>query len=78
MPPWDTWLWFVTQQIRLPSRPYKQEFWYETYLISWVPPELVDIVDEGGYGTSTTHALEWAEELDSELLTCLRGADILA
>ena len=61
VPPWDTWLWFVTQQAREQNRPY---LWYDTYLISWVPPELVDAVDKGAVATSTTHALEWADELE--------------
>lgn len=75
VPPWDTWLWFAAQQTRLQKRPFGQEFWYETYLISWVPPELVDIVDMGSR-TSTTYALAWADELDSELLAHLRAANI--
>lgn len=75
-PPWDTWLWFVTQQTRFQKRPYGQEFWYDTYLISWVPPELINIVDTGAVYTSTTFALAWADELDSELLAQLRAANI--
>ena len=74
VPPWDTWLWFVTQQTREQNRPY---LWYDTYLISWVPPELVDVVDKGAVATSTTHALEWADELDSELFAQLTAANIL-
>jgi hypothetical protein len=77
VPPWDTWLWFTTQQTRLLKRPYGQEFWYDAYLISWVPTELVDVVDEGAVQTSTTHALEWADEMDSTLFAELRAAGIL-
>jgi hypothetical protein len=74
VPPWDTWLWFVTQQTRELNRPY---LWYDSYLISWVPPELVDVVDKGAVATSTTHALEWADAVDSDLFTQLREANIL-
>jgi len=74
VPPWDTWLCFAIQQAREQNRLYR---WHDTYLISWVHPELVDIVDKGAVATSTTHALEWAGELDSELFDQLKAAKIL-
>jgi hypothetical protein len=77
VPPWDTWLLFTTQQTRLKNH-FGQEFWHESYLISWVPPELIRVVDEGAVQTSTTHALEWADKMTSELFVCLRAVSIRA
>lgn len=76
VPPWDTWLWFVIEQTRLQKRPHGHEFWYDTYLVTWIPPDLIDVVDMGAVATSTTDALAWADELDSELLTQLRAANV--
>jgi hypothetical protein len=77
VPPWDTWLWFTTQQTRLKSH-FGQEFWYRSYLISWIPPELKELVDEGAVQTSTTHALEWADKMESMLFARLRAVSMRA
>jgi hypothetical protein len=77
LPPWDTWLWFLDQQTQLGRPRHKQWHWYSTYMICWAPPELVDIVDKGAVGTSTTDALEWADDLDSDLFSQLREAGII-
>jgi hypothetical protein len=78
VPPWDTWLWFCTEETPIFRPSSKQTFWNSNYLISWVPSELVDIVSQGGVATSSTDALAWADELDSALFRQLRVAGILA
>jgi len=70
LPPWDTWLWFVVD--------HAEEKWYgyDTYLVSWVPHELVDIVSEGAVATSTTDALAWADVLNADINIRLSEAGI--
>lgn len=77
VPPWDTWICFVDEPSRLHARPQGQDSWYNPFLISWVPPDLVSIVEEGGRNTSTTYALAWADELDSAFFAQLRAANVL-
>lgn len=76
VPPWDTWLWFIIEQTRLKNRPHGRRLWYDRYLISWVPSELVDVVDEG-VQICSTYCLAWADELDSEFLSRLRESGVI-
>jgi hypothetical protein len=52
-PPWDTWLWLVPD-VRYP-------LWH--YLVSWVPPELMELAGQG-MASNSSDCIRWAPSED--------------
>jgi hypothetical protein len=72
-PPWDTWLWFIGVEDRL-SNPDQQ--WYSlTCLVSWVPPDFIQLVD-GGISVCLGDSLRWAKDVDSVFTHQLRASNL--
>lgn len=73
-PPWDTWVAFAEAP---PVYLGSDKHWEDNYIISWVPPELIEQVDRG-LRTSTTEAVQWADLFDSPLLQQLRAVGLIS
>jgi hypothetical protein len=71
MPPWDTWM----SCCREPLSPGAIDPFYD-YLICWVPPQLVDLV-EAGIHVSPVQCILWATEDDAVFTRRLRAAGLL-
>ena len=74
VPAWDTWFDCVESQTQYRG---SQRLWYAQYIISWVPPELIEQVDRG-LRTSTTEAVQWADLFNSPLLQQLRAVGLIS
>jgi hypothetical protein len=62
-PPWDTWVAYIIEQ---PQRP---DAWttLDSYLVCWIPAELVDLVDRA-IAVNPEGCLLWADEADTPFL----------
>jgi hypothetical protein len=70
IPPWDTWISYVGED---ESPPWRES---DSYLISWVPPSLVELADNG-ICINPEQCILWAEELDAPFMDQLRAAGLL-
>ncbi|MGI8549797.1 MAG: hypothetical protein ACR2PL_03210 [Dehalococcoidia bacterium] len=82
-PPWGTWLWYARDEERVRENDHRlreaeasrQESWlplhYATYLVSWVPPDRLDVA-KAGIRANPEGCIGWASEIlarsDDELL----------
>jgi hypothetical protein len=71
IPPWDTWLVYVTDDY---VRGTDQE--YSSYLLSWVPDALVNVVAHG-IDMGIEGCILWATDLDTVFIQQLREAGLL-
>jgi hypothetical protein len=55
-PPWDTWVAYFCETER------KSEQFSHSYLVSWIPEVLIDIVTRGIGATSSTECIEWLDK----------------
>jgi hypothetical protein len=62
-PPWDTWVAYVIEH---PQRP---DAWttLDSYLVCWIPAELVDLVDRA-IAVNPEGCLLWADQADTPFL----------
>jgi hypothetical protein len=60
VPPWDTWLCFADDR----------------YLVSWVPPAFVDLVDDG-IEVNPEACILWAADVKTPFTDVLRGYELL-
>jgi hypothetical protein len=70
IPPWDTWISYVGEDDNPPWREF------DSYLISWVPPSLVELADNG-ICINPEQCILWVEELDAPFIEQLRAAGLL-
>ncbi len=70
LPPWDTWLCY------LPGDPSDTEY-PNGYLVSWVPPEFIELV-QLGIEVNCVDCLRWAEDEDTAFTRQLRSAGLLS
>ncbi|MGE0551120.1 MAG: hypothetical protein AB7R00_28930 [Kofleriaceae bacterium] len=56
-PPWDTWVALGVDHNVTKSSPYR------VYLVSWVPPELIELAD-AGIRANPEGCLRWLEDVD--------------
>lgn len=61
-PAWDTWLMYVTDT---PKKERRELF--DSYLLSWVPYELIDIV-QSAIDVNPEGCIEWADKIRKEFL----------
>jgi hypothetical protein len=59
VPPWDTWIAYVI------DRPQNKA--YDSYLISWIPPEHIELVGKGLWA-NPEKCISWAEDVDPRSL----------
>ena len=74
VPGWDAWICYV-----MPPSTAQDISWpvtYSSYLLSWVPEELVPLV-EYGIDVNPESCLMWASTLDGPFFAALRRADLL-
>jgi len=72
MPPWDTWLCYLYNEEILSNRKlYRRE-----YLVSWVPPEFIDLANIG-VEMHFLGCMTWAKEEDTPFTRQLTTADLL-
>ncbi|HEY7832463.1 MAG TPA: hypothetical protein VIG30_02755 [Ktedonobacterales bacterium] len=72
-PPWDTWIAYVREQPLEESRPAHG---WDSYLVCWVPPALVSVVNQGIVACSG-ECLAWAVDRDCAFTRLLREAGVL-
>ena len=70
VPPWDTWLFYTREQ--KPSRTGR----WNSYLLSWVPINLIDGVDDGII-VNPEGCIVWANELQNDFINKYRKAQLL-
>ena len=70
-PPWDTWIILVRQAAATSSSDPTA-----SYLLSWVPPNLVEVADAGIHACSE-QGLRWVEEGDPAVIHFLRYAGLM-
>jgi hypothetical protein len=58
-PAWETWVHFVYSS----QDESDHLWWHRAYLISWVPPQLVELVDKG-INVNPEECIHWAEDVD--------------
>jgi len=61
LPPWDTWIAYVRDEER-----DRQGISHASYLVAWVPPDLIERAD-AGIRANPERCLLWASDLDTEL-----------
>jgi hypothetical protein len=71
-PPWDTWICFLDDA----PRWYEHEVSYQYYLISWIPPEFIDIAN-ASIEVNPEMCIQWASEVQSPFVGELRRAGLL-
>jgi hypothetical protein len=64
VPPWDTWVAYFYESSGL------------NYLVSWIPPELIDLVDDG-LNANPELCILWLDDFDCEVRTLAREAGLL-
>jgi hypothetical protein len=76
-PPWDTWLFYIDNRAEN-KRDTQNDTWSpdDSYLISWVPPELIDLVNSGIWA-NPEYCIRWATEFDTLFTRQLRDAGLL-
>ncbi len=60
LPPWDTWIAYVRDEER-----ERQGLSHASYLVAWVPPDLIERAD-AGIRANPERCLLWASDLDTE------------
>ncbi|HEV7127270.1 MAG TPA: hypothetical protein VGN32_07490 [Ktedonobacterales bacterium] len=70
-PPWDTWIMFLQET----SQPVPGAAW-ASYLVSWVPPNLVEVA-AAGMAVCPMGCIAWADECDTAITRFLRSANLL-
>jgi hypothetical protein len=89
LPPWDTWLCCQndaaiydtnTIQRMKADQPWWEPPSYESYLVSWVPPELIELADRGIY-INPVDCIFWATDcrtfLNTAFMRALQDAGLL-
>lgn len=66
VPPWDTWLAYIVDTVEE----------NQTYLIAWVPPELLELASDG-IDVNPEDCIRWAGNVDAEFVRQLRSAGLL-
>jgi len=69
MPPWDTWVCYACE---LDEQPWR---YFESYLISWVPPTFLALAEQGIW-FNPEECIVWADELDTPFEEQLRAAGL--
>lgn len=69
VPPWDTWVAYRQDEVKGDS--------FDTeYLIAWVPPEFVNLVDDG-INVNPEQCIMWLSDTSVELTDILRVGNLL-
>jgi hypothetical protein len=85
MPAWDTWVCYVLDPGRAAATerwraagagPSAGEIGFGDYLVAWVPPVLVDLVDKG-IDYNPVECITWADAVDTAFTRRLRAAGIM-
>lgn len=63
-PPWDTWIMYVQE---IPESEYRRQEPFDAYLLSWVPENMVDIV-ESAIMVNPEGCIEWADRINSPFM----------
>jgi uncharacterized protein (TIGR02996 family) len=71
IPPWDTWV--MATEV---SRHEPGTFSYNSYLVCWVPPKLIEHADHW-INLHPLHCIRWASDVDTALTRKLRDAGLL-
>jgi hypothetical protein len=71
MPPWDTWVCYVDV-----AGTAGVDRSYDSYLVSWVPPALLELVDDA-IAVNPEICIQWADELDPPLRRPLEALGLL-
>jgi uncharacterized protein (TIGR02996 family) len=72
VPAWDTWVWYAS--VEQTGTVGLNAGW--SYLVSWVPPELVELVD-WGIRVNPEQCILWATDVDTPLTSRLWEAGLL-
>ncbi len=70
LPPWDTWIAYVRDEER-----ERQGLSHPSYLVAWVPPDLIERAD-AGIRANPERCLLWASDLDTARARRLEALDI--
>jgi uncharacterized protein (TIGR02996 family) len=70
VPPWDTWVWVSAGQEAVGHCPGL------SYLVSWVPPHLIERAD-WGISVNPEQCIMWAADVETPLTSRLREAGLL-
>jgi hypothetical protein len=71
-PPWDTWIWYLVE----PDLETRVRVAWSSYLVAWVPSELVDLADVG-IDVNPERCIRWAGDLDTSFTRLAREAGIV-
>jgi hypothetical protein len=74
--PWDTWISYVVEAAPGRDRAAPSSDYWRTYLISWVPPQLIELVDRG-LDANPERCIIWADELVSAFASLLQDGRLL-
>ncbi len=74
LPAWDTWLCYLRED--LPSQSPPGHISRYEYIVSWVPPEFIDLA-QGAIEVQCVDCLNWAENVDTTFTRQLRAAGLL-
>ncbi len=69
LPPWDTWIAYVRDEER-----EQQGLSHASYLVAWVPPDLIERAD-AGIRANPERCLLWASDLDTARARRLEALD---
>ena len=72
LPPWDTWIAYLPERNIAQPASLEDAANVHFYLVSWVPPEFVDLV-QAGIEASSFGSIQWATDLDIEDLRALKA-----
>lgn len=76
VPPWDTWVCCVGSEDGIEETSQRYAYPYYSFLVSWVPPQFVELVDEG-IKVNPEACILWATNIDSPLTRQLKEAGLL-
>lgn len=69
VPPWDTWVTYFQDQQNIDSSDNE-------YLIAWIPPEFVDLANEG-INVNPEQCIMWLSDTSIELAKVLRAQSLV-
>ncbi len=75
-PPWDTWLYYVHDDVMWTEPREKQDEAYASYVISWVPPDFVAVAGRGIY-VNPEQCISWVDDVDTAFIRQLRDRGLL-
>jgi len=79
VPPCDTWVDYIYEEAyghRIATAPWSQWVPFESYLVAWVPPQLLELAD-AGISVIPEQCVVWLDELDLSFTQALRRRKLL-